>query len=108
MRILILNTDYPQFLGSLYRDNPGLADASYRDQMAARNDSLFGVSDFYSRNFVAHGHVAEEIHVNNRLLQSAWARENGLKVSSAASAARQPSVLRGLIGQAKEIARPLL
>ncbi|HWU56064.1 MAG TPA: glycosyltransferase [Rhizomicrobium sp.] len=108
MRILILNTDYPQFLGSLYRDHPGLADATYSEQMAARNDSLFGVSDFYSRNFVAQGHVAKEIHVNNRLLQYAWARENGLTVTSPLAAGGPASPLSSLITQAKRAARPLL
>ncbi|SEM33949.1 hypothetical protein SAMN05443254_101853 [Bradyrhizobium sp. OK095] len=33
--------------------------------MAARNASLFGVADFYSRNFAGLGHVAADIHVNN-------------------------------------------
>jgi hypothetical protein len=48
--------------------------------MARRNESLFGVADFYSRNFTAMGHTAAEIHVNNPWLQSAWAVEHGLAV----------------------------
>jgi spore maturation protein CgeB len=78
MRILVLNTDYPKFLAQLYRDNPGLECADYDVQMAARNDSLFGVADYYSRNFRALGHEACEVHVNNRLMQGAWARAHGL------------------------------
>ena len=78
MRILLLNADYPRFLHSLYRGAPGLANLSYAAQMAARNKSLFGTADFYSRNFIAEGHVAAEIHVNNPWLQSAWAREHGI------------------------------
>ena len=80
MRILVLNADYPRFLAWFYRRQPGLENASYATQMAARNASLFGVADFYSRNFAALGHPAAEIHVNNPWLQSAWAREHGMAV----------------------------
>jgi hypothetical protein len=78
MRILVLNADYPRFLAWFYRRQPGIEGASYETQMAARNASMFGVADFYSRNFAALGHRAAEIHVNNAWLQSAWARENGM------------------------------
>ncbi len=80
MRVLILNADYPGFLVEHYFCHPGLARSSYAEQMAARNDSLFGVADFYSRNFQAHGHEAMEVHINNPWLQYAWARENGVSV----------------------------
>jgi spore maturation protein CgeB len=82
MRILVLNADYPRFLAWLYRRQPGLEIADYATQMAARNASLFGVADFYSRNFVALGHQAAEIHVNNPWLQSAWAREHGMTLEA--------------------------
>jgi hypothetical protein len=78
MRILVLNADYPRFLTWFYHRRPGLENAPYETQMAARNASLFGVADFYSRNFTALGHQAAEIHVNNPWLQSAWAREHGM------------------------------
>jgi spore maturation protein CgeB len=78
MRILVLNADYPRFLTWFYRRRPGLENAPYETQMAARNASLFGVADFYSRNLTALGHRAAEIHVNNPWLQSAWAREHGM------------------------------
>ena len=78
MRVVILNRDYPGFLRELYLSRPGLEDASYAEQLAVRNESLFGVADFYSRNFIAHGHQAMEIHLNNPWLQHAWAREHGL------------------------------
>src|ERR1700730_698985 len=78
MRILVLNADYPRFLAWLYRRQRGLESTSYAEQMAARHASLFGVADFYSRNFAALGHRAAEIHVNNPWLQAAWAREHGL------------------------------
>lgn len=80
MRILILNTDYGAFLDWLYRSNPGLPQATYAEQMRARNDSLFGVADFYSRAFVEIGWQAFDVHINNPCLQGAWAREQGLAV----------------------------
>src|ERR1700692_4383197 len=82
MRILVLNADYPRFLAWFYCRQPGLENASYAVQMAARNASLFGVADFYSRNFAALGHQAAEIHANNPWLQSAWAREHGMAVEA--------------------------
>src|SRR3954463_7429690 len=81
MQFVIFNRDYPGFLRELYLASPGLHKASYAEQLAARNESLFGVADFYSRNFIAHGHQAIEIHLNNPWLQYAWAREHGVDVA---------------------------
>lgn len=83
MRILTLNTDYPGFLSDLYNRTPGLERRSYAEQMQHRNDSLFGVADFYSRNFALRGHIATDIHANNPWLQAAWAREHGFDSSFA-------------------------
>jgi len=78
VRILILNADYDAFLADLYTQDASLRDASYEEQLRARNESLFGVADFYSRNLRALGYDAREIHANNQHLQAAWARENSL------------------------------
>lgn len=83
MRILILTADYESFLKWHYVRHPNLHAASYADQLAARFDTLFGVADFYSRNFAALGHEACEIYVNNIWLQSAWAREHGISIPDA-------------------------
>ncbi len=91
MRILILNADYPKFLRAHYQARPELREAGYGEQMAARNASLFGVADFYSRALQAHGHEAQDIHVNNAWLQRAWAREHGLPLPDATEDATQPS-----------------
>jgi spore maturation protein CgeB len=112
MRILVLNADYPRFLAWLYRRQPGLDNASYAAQMAARNASLFGVADFYSRNFAASGHPAAEIHVNNPWLQSAWAREHGISVETpdppgAAAPRRLPAWLQRAVTPFKPLLRPL-
>jgi hypothetical protein len=112
MRILVLNADYPRFLTWLYRRRPGLENAPYETQMAARNASLFGVADFYSRNFAALGHQAAEIHVNNPWLQSAWARENGMTFEAPeppGSAGRRelPRWLQRVAKPLKPMLRPL-
>ncbi len=84
-RFLIVNTDYSRFLTELYAGHPGLEHASYEKQLAVRNGSLFGVSDFYPRNLVDLGHPAVEFSINNRSLQTAWAREHGLKLPAAST-----------------------
>jgi hypothetical protein len=91
MRVMIINTDYGPFLRSLY--HPGgswwdrlfgrrspLQNLSYADQLEKRNATLFGGSDFYSRNFQALGHEAAEVHVNNGAMQTAWVRERGQEI----------------------------
>ncbi|WGR97416.1 glycosyltransferase [Bradyrhizobium sp. ISRA443] len=112
MRILILNADYPRFLAWLYRREPTLSEASYADQMSARNTTLFGVADFYSRNFAELGHAAAEIHVNNSYLQSAWAHEHGMAVEARAEIAsskaqRLPGWLQRAAVPFKPLLRPL-
>jgi spore maturation protein CgeB len=112
MQILVLNADYPRFLAWLYRQQPGLENAPYATQMAARNASLFGVADFYSKNFSALGHPATEIHVNNPWLQAAWAREHGMTVSSpeppsALESNAAPAWLQRAVTPFKPMLRPL-
>lgn len=111
MRILVLNADYPRFLSWLYRRHPGLGSAGYAAQMSARNASLFGVADFYSRNFAALGHTAAEIHVNNAWLQTAWARERGMAVKAvgptASGTAALPAWLQRAVTPLKPMLRPL-
>jgi spore maturation protein CgeB len=82
-RFLIVNTDYPGFLDTLYAQHPGLEHESYARQSAVRNDSLFGVSDFYPRNLNELGHPATEVCINNRPLQAAWAAEHHLALPAA-------------------------
>jgi spore maturation protein CgeB len=110
MRILVLNADYARFQSWLYRRQPGLENASYAEQMAARNASLFGVADFYSRNFIALGHQAAEVHVNNPWLQSAWAREHGMAPLEPVAAAERrvlPAWIERAVAPFKPMLRPL-
>jgi spore maturation protein CgeB len=111
MRILLLNADYPRFLAWLYNNRADLENATYEAQMAARNASLFGAADFYSRGFARLGHVAADIHVNNRFLQSAWARQHRMsQTAEFTNAARQRSVpgwLQRVVSPFKPILRPM-
>jgi hypothetical protein len=80
MKFLIINTDYPELLLWLYESHPGLENQSYEEQMQRRNESLFGVADFYSSNLHKLGHEAWDVHANNEFMQKAWAKENDVKV----------------------------
>ena len=111
MRILVLNADYPRFLAWLYRRHPGLETASYAAQMAARNASLFGLADFYSKNFAALGHSAAEIHLNNPWLQAAWAHEHGMAADTpeppgAAGRKTPPAWVQRAVTPFKPLLRP--
>jgi hypothetical protein len=108
MRILILNADYPGFLRAFYGAAPDLAKATYASQMAARNASLFGVADFYSRNLRAHGHEAAEIHVNNRFMQEAWAREHGMAPAEEPASPARAGRSDGALDRAKAAVKPLI
>lgn len=78
MRFLVLSTDYPDFVRSLYAGRAELAAASYVEQLEARSASLFGTADFYSSNLRDLGHEAFDVHANVEPLQQAWAREHGV------------------------------
>jgi hypothetical protein len=111
MRILIINADYPKFLKHLYGAGRVLREASYDTQLRARNESLFGVADFYSRNFHAQGHDAMEVHVNNRWLQYAWMQEHGLRISEPEDDGKDlaaPSRLSHMLRPLKPMLRPLV
>lgn len=95
MKILILNTDYDDFLVWLYSQQPDLDQETYKTQLNAFNESLFGVSDFYSRNLRQLGHEAIDIHFNNINLQEAWLKEKGLAIPN--SSRWQFNLYRGII-----------
>lgn len=78
MRVMVLNTDYPEFIARSYRDDPGLARRSWAEQWQVRCAFLFGVCDWYSGALRRLGHEAADVIVNHGPLQAAWAREHGL------------------------------
>lgn len=81
MRLLVLNVDYSDFLRWLYAQHPALEKQPYAEQMRARMESLFGVTDFYSSNLHKLGHEAWDIHVNNEFMQKAWAQDHSIQLS---------------------------
>lgn len=80
MRILVINTDYKEFLLWLYSQYPGLNRETYQTQLNIFNESLFAVSDFYSKNLCQLGHDAIDIHYNNVNLQVTWLKEKGFTI----------------------------
>jgi spore maturation protein CgeB len=80
MRIVVINTDYEVFLRDHYASHPGLAEQSHADQLRSRMQTMFGVADSYTHALRQLGHEAWDIHLNNRPLQEAWARENGIRL----------------------------
>src|SRR5262245_51654008 len=78
MRFLILNTDYPEFLTTLYESHQGLEEQPFAEQARVRNETRFGVSDCFSTNLRSLGHEGWDIYVNNEFAQKAWAREHGV------------------------------
>ena len=77
MRVLIVDTDYPEYLQSLYADNPGLERKSFDEQQQTGREALFSVADFYSSNLVELGCEALDVRFNNRFSQERWADEHG-------------------------------
>lgn len=106
LKFLVINTDYPEFLHSFYRDHPGLEVQSYETQLRARYESLFGVADFYSSNLRRLGHEAYDIYTNNECLQYAWMREEGIASIPSKS---QLSLFQRMLAAGKRVAsrRPL-
>ena len=98
MKLLILNTDYREFLRWLYAQHPGLEEQSYEEQMRERVESLFGVADFYSSNLRKLGHETYDIHANNEFMQKAWMREHGIKIE-------EPTPLRQGTRQAVQLVK---
>jgi hypothetical protein len=107
MRILILDTCYPEFLAHHYASNPGLDRRSYADQWQALMDTSFGTSDAYSHYLGELGHEAHEVIVNCEPLQQAWAEEHGLG-RGRFGRRRSPSVEELVTAQMKDFEPDLL
>ena len=80
MRFLIIDTDYPWFLNSLYGKRRGLEKESYEKQLEVREKSFFACGLSYCNNLRKLGHEAHQIFFNNEHMQTTWAREHGVKV----------------------------
>jgi hypothetical protein len=79
MRILIVDTCYPSFLGQHYTARPELRESDYETQWRALMDMCFGTFDAYSHHLGPLGHEAHEVVANCEPLQRAWAAEHGVE-----------------------------
>lgn len=78
MKFFIINTDYKKFLWEDAEKNPAVYTKSFKDQLEHRYDSLFGMSNFYSKNLKLLGHEAIDIIANHQSIQKQWAVENSI------------------------------
>jgi spore maturation protein CgeB len=78
MRFLIVGSRYLSHLDNFYARHPNYARLSYRDAWQLLMDDGTDVGDSYSRHLRKLGHEAEEIILNDEILQKRWAEENGM------------------------------
>lgn len=88
LRVLVLDTYYPAFLGEHYETRPGLERRPYEEQHRSLLQRRFGTSDVYSHHLRNLGHDATEIIANCESLQASWARERGLDTGFAGKLSR--------------------
>lgn len=79
--ILIIDTYYEEFLRSFYNSYPNLLTKSYAQVKSKLLGEMFGTADFYSQNLTKLGTSAEDLIVNDQILQKKWAWEHGVKFS---------------------------
>lgn len=80
MKIIFVDTYYPSFLKSFYKENTAKS-WSYEKQKNKLLSYCFGTSDFFSFNFKKLGWQAEDLIVNDEDLQRKWASENNVSVN---------------------------
>lgn len=76
MKILILDTYYVGFLHKFY-SNEVCSKLSYSGIKQKIMSKLFGTSNFYSKNLISLGIQAEDLIINDKILQKKWVVENG-------------------------------
>lgn len=77
---LVVTTDYSSFRRWFRESRPELEEATYEEQLRARAETLFGLSDFYSSTLRELGHEAHDVVANFESLQRAWALEHGVRI----------------------------
>jgi len=81
MRFLILDAVERRFLSSFYTRNPDYGELGYEKAWRRQMDECLALSDSYSRYLKKLGHQADEVIVNDELLQKQWAAQKGFRVS---------------------------
>lgn len=82
IKFLIIDTYYPGFLRDFYRAHPDVKSQPYKKNKNALLNQCFGTSDYYSFNLCQNGHLADDVVVNDEILQQKWALENGLTAAA--------------------------
>src|SRR3954466_3586050 len=80
MRVAVLDSYYANFVDSVYRERPELAELPYAEQLETLLAQSFGTFDAYSNGLRAAGHEAQELLVNVAPLQQRWAAEAGMRL----------------------------
>lgn len=81
MKVLILDAYYLAFLKGYYHEFPEVKTLSYDEHRRHLMAQRMGTSDAYSFYLKNLGCEAEEIVVNDDVLQMKWAEENGMRIS---------------------------
>jgi spore maturation protein CgeB len=81
MRFLILDAVERRFLSEFYTCNPDYGQLSYEKAWRRQMDQGVALADSYSRYLSKLGYHAQEVIINDEILQKRWAAEKGLKVS---------------------------
>lgn len=79
MKILFIQTNYPNFLKKFY-DGLDTSNLSYKQVKEKWSKQYFGASNFYLKGLKGLGWQGDEIIANDEVTQSLWAKENKLKV----------------------------
>jgi hypothetical protein len=80
MKILFVDTYYSKYLSSFRSKIPDVSGLTYFEYKKKLLSDCFGTSDFYSYNFRKMGWQADDIIINDEVLQNKWAKENGLSI----------------------------
>jgi glycosyltransferase involved in cell wall biosynthesis len=80
MKIIFIDTFYPNFLKNVRHKYPNLKKISYDSQLNFLLDQSFGTSGFSAYNLRKLGWQSGVIVANDEILQKRWAKEKGLKV----------------------------
>ncbi len=84
MKILIIDTYYSRFLEYFRNLNPAIFKYTYCNYKEKLLKACFGTSDFYSYNLAKLGFKTEDLIINDRFLQSTWAKENDVIIKDTA------------------------
>lgn len=80
-RFVFVDEYYSGFLKEFRSKNPNLKDKSYLKQRETLLSHFFGTSDSYSYNLRKLGYEAQDLIVNDEILQRKWAGENRVNVT---------------------------